>query len=120
MWQKRGDLVCHIELRKWADGMLIAPLSANTMAKISNGICDNLVTLVCRCWNMNRLKMMRENKILNKNLDWANIKLSNPLVVCPAMNSLMWDHPITIEQLDKLSGWGFTIVEPVEKVLMCG
>jgi len=44
-WKKRGDEVLHIELRKWADLLLIAPLSANTMAKISNGICDNL--LVC-------------------------------------------------------------------------
>ena len=42
-WKKRGDEVLHIELRKWADLMLIAPLSANTMAKITNGICDNLL-----------------------------------------------------------------------------
>ncbi|KAJ3335512.1 hypothetical protein HDU91_002165, partial [Kappamyces sp. JEL0680] len=40
----RGDPVLHIELRKWADVMLVAPLSANTLAKMATGICDNLVT----------------------------------------------------------------------------
>ena len=41
-WKKIGDKVLHIELRKWAKILLICPLSANTMAKITNGICDNL------------------------------------------------------------------------------
>lgn len=43
MWKKIGDPVLHIELRNWADVILIAPLDANTVAKISNGICDNLL-----------------------------------------------------------------------------
>lgn len=43
MWKKIGDPVLHIELRNWADVILIAPLDANTMAKISNGMCDNLL-----------------------------------------------------------------------------
>lgn len=42
-WKKRGDQILHIELRKWADILLIAPLSANTLAKLSNGLCDNLL-----------------------------------------------------------------------------
>lgn len=42
-WQLRDDPVLHIELRKWADMMLVAPLSANTLAKLSNGISDNLL-----------------------------------------------------------------------------
>jgi phosphopantothenoylcysteine decarboxylase len=52
--------VLHIELRKWADALVIAPLSANTLAKIVSGICDNLLTLICRCWDM-RIKQA-ENK----------------------------------------------------------
>ena len=40
---KENKLVLHIELRKWADIILLAPLSANTLAKITNGICDNLL-----------------------------------------------------------------------------
>ena len=42
-WRTRGDPVLHIELRKWAELLLIAPLSANTLAKLSNGLCDNLL-----------------------------------------------------------------------------
>lgn len=52
LWKKRGDPVLHIELRKWADFLLVAPLSANSLAKISNGLCDNLLTLVCRAWEI--------------------------------------------------------------------
>lgn len=44
-WHKKGDPVLHIDLRKWADICLIAPLSANTLAKISNGLCDNLLVI---------------------------------------------------------------------------
>ena len=45
-WQSNyriGDPILHIELRRWADIVLIAPCSANTLAKIANGVCDNLV-----------------------------------------------------------------------------
>ena len=49
-WKKRGDIVLHIKIRELADMMVIAPLSANTMAKLCNGICDNLITNVFRCW----------------------------------------------------------------------
>ena len=42
-WSKKGDPVLHIELRKWADVFLIAPLSANTLAKLATGLCDNLL-----------------------------------------------------------------------------
>lgn len=45
-WKKKGDPILHIELRKWADIFLIAPLSANTMGKISNGLCDNLLVII--------------------------------------------------------------------------
>lgn len=41
----------HIELRKWADLLLIAPLSANSLAKIANGMADNLLTSVVRAWD---------------------------------------------------------------------
>ena len=42
-WKKIGDPVEHIDLRKWADIMLIAPLDANTLAKMANGLSDNLL-----------------------------------------------------------------------------
>lgn len=43
MWTKRCDPVLHIELRRWADLFVIAPLDANTLGKIASGICDNLL-----------------------------------------------------------------------------
>lgn len=42
-WKQKGNTVLHIELRKWADIFVIAPLSANTLAKLTNGLCDNLL-----------------------------------------------------------------------------
>lgn len=44
----------HIELRRWADALLIAPLSANTLAKIAGGLCDNLLTCVIRAWDFEK------------------------------------------------------------------
>lgn len=43
LWKGRLDPVLHIELRRWADLMVVAPLDANTLAKVANGICDNLL-----------------------------------------------------------------------------
>uniref|UniRef100_A0A8D2ITH2 Phosphopantothenoylcysteine decarboxylase n=1 Tax=Varanus komodoensis TaxID=61221 RepID=A0A8D2ITH2_VARKO len=47
MWKGRTDPVLHIDLRRWADLMLVAPLDANTLAKIASGLCDNLL-VSCR------------------------------------------------------------------------
>ena len=105
MWRKRGDPVLHIELRKWAEIYLVAPLSANTLAKFNAGICDNLLSLVFRCWDM------------KKNSEGTLIK---PIILCPAMNNLMYDHPFTSEHLDRMRKLGCTIVDSIEKLLMCG
>jgi phosphopantothenoylcysteine decarboxylase len=48
MWKRRSDPVLHIDLRRWADLMLVAPLDANTLGKVASGICDNL--LVSDSW----------------------------------------------------------------------
>lgn len=93
----KDKIVLHIELVKNKDVLVIAPLSANTLAKIAHGICDNLVTCVARAWDFNK-----------------------PFIVAPAMNTNMWNHPITKEHLDKISSWGVKIVPPVEKTLFCG
>lgn len=47
-WSRMGDPVLHIELRRWADVVVFAPLGANALAKLANGLCDNLVTCVAR------------------------------------------------------------------------
>lgn len=48
LWTQRSDPVLHIELRRWADLLIIAPLDANTLGKIASGICDNLLVRICR------------------------------------------------------------------------
>jgi phosphopantothenoylcysteine decarboxylase len=77
---ERGDPVLHIELRRWADLYLIAPLDANTLAKLANGLADNCLTCVWRAWDRAR-----------------------PLVLAPAMNTLMWEHPFTARHLRQLA-----------------
>jgi phosphopantothenoylcysteine decarboxylase len=77
---QRGDSVQHIELRKWADIFAIAPLDANTLAKLAVGLCDNCLTCVWRAWDT-----------------------AKPVVLAPAMNTLMWQHPFTRRHLRSLA-----------------
>ncbi|XP_063301946.1 phosphopantothenoylcysteine decarboxylase isoform X2 [Pelobates fuscus] len=97
MWKERSDPVLHIELRRWANLMLIAPLDANTLGKIASGICDNLLTCVVRAWD-----------------------LKNPLLFCPAMNTAMWNHPITEQQIAQLRSFGYKEIPCIAKKLVCG
>lgn len=92
-----GDPVVHIELRKWASCLVIAPLSANTLAKMEHGICDNLLTSVFRAW------------------DWTR-----PIFLAPAMNTVMWENDLTQRHLQSFRSKGCLVVDPVAKVLACG
>lgn len=96
-WTDRGDPVLHIELRKWADICVVAPLSANTLAKLAMGMADNLLTSTLRAWDF-----------------------SKPICVAPAMNTCMWDHPVTRPQVELVESWGYTVIPPVVKTLVCG
>jgi len=119
-YKTRGDPVLHIELAKWADLFLIAPLSANTMAKISNGICDNLLTCVARAWRFgekNRFELGVESEL--EGFDLGDIgKIS--FVVAPAMNSFMYTHPLTEVQIKILASFSICVLPVVEKTLICG
>jgi phosphopantothenoylcysteine decarboxylase len=114
---QRDDPVLHIELRRWADLFVIAPLDANTLAKLANGLADNCLTCVWRAWDPSR-----------------------PVVLAPAMNTMMWEHPLTLRHLRQLAageppghldletllGWinehcrNLHIVPPQSKLLACG
>ncbi|CAK1580606.1 unnamed protein product [Parnassius mnemosyne] len=96
-WKQRGDPVIHIELGKWADMLIIAPLDANTLAKMAQGLCDNLLTCTTRAWDINK-----------------------PLLFCPAMNTRMWEHPITLKHIQILKEWGHEEIPPINKQLICG
>ncbi len=108
-----SDPVLHIQLRDWADIAIIAPLSAHTLAKIANGLCDDTLTCVMRAWNFGHTPSRR----------------TKPLVLAPAMNTGMWDHPLTQLQLKEIQGFCnvdhgreclVKIVEPQVKTLACG
>lgn len=113
-WSKpwvRGDKILHIELRRWAHVLLIAPLSANSLAKMVNGISDGLLMSVIRAWDTTGIVDQRRKRI----------------VVAPAMNTAMWHHPITKKQIKVLEqDWGtgdegwVTVLRPTEKELACG
>jgi len=92
---KTGEWNNHVELGLWADILLIAPASANTIAKMANGLCDNLLLatyLSARC----------------------------PVYVCPAMDLDMLVHPSTLANLDKLRQYGNQIIESGEGELASG
>jgi phosphopantothenoylcysteine decarboxylase / phosphopantothenate---cysteine ligase len=78
----------HVMLGRWADIMLIAPLSCNSMAKLATGLCDNLLTAVY-------------------------LSATCPVVVAPAMDEDMWHHPSTKNNLDRLKAYGNHVI-PVE------
>ena len=95
-WEK-NDPVLHIDLRDRSGILVVAPCSANTLAKLANGITDNLLTSVARAWDMTRLK-----------------------IVAPAMNTHMYEHPATQEHIEKLQKWGWIVIPPQSKMLACG
>lgn len=85
----------HISLADEADIFIIAPASANTISKLANGICDNLLTSVACAFN-------------------------GPIVIAPAMNCNMWENKVIQENLNKLEKLGYYILPPEEGFLACG
>ena len=84
----------HIALTE-ADIFVIAPASANTISKLANGICDNLLLSTACAFN-------------------------RPILIAPAMNTNMWNNPFVQENLSKLSNNGYHILEPASGFLACG
>ena len=86
---QEGNWENHVMLGRWADVMLIAPLSCNTLAKMAGGNCDNLLMA-------------------------TYLSATCPVAIAPAMDEDMWHHPSTTANIEKLAAWGTTII-PVEK-----
>lgn len=114
----RGAPILHVELRRWAHILLVTPLSANTMAKMTMGMADNLLLSVMRAWDTTGL------------VD-GSFKPQKPMIfLAPSMNTAMLHQPITQKQLSILQDeWGHSeanpdgwvvVLPPVEKTLACG
>ena len=85
----------HISLSRWADVILVAPATANTISKLSTGSSDDLASAV----------------ILASNKD---------IFLTPAMNVRMWEHPSTKQNLNKLKSYGYKIIGPEVGDMACG
>ncbi len=95
-WNKsNGEWTNHVALGGWADVFLIAPLTANTLAKLANGYCDNLLTA-------------------------TYLSSKTQVIVAPAMDLDMYQHATTHENLSKLSAQGVIVLPPEDGFLASG
>lgn len=85
----------HLDLVQWADVFIISPLDANTLGKISSGICDNLLTCIARSWD-----------------------LQKPLLFCPEMNTRQFLHPITNRQIEEIKNFGYYELPSISETLV--
>jgi phosphopantothenoylcysteine decarboxylase len=113
-----GDPVLHIELRNWADVLLVAPMSAHTLAKLASGMCDDTLSCVARAW-------WTTTASGSSAAARSTMSTNKPMIVAPAMNTGMWQHPVTEQQLQTLRSFApnpnlVTIVMPQVKTLACG
>lgn len=97
MKEPASNKVNHIEIAKQTDLFLVAPASANTIAKLANGFADNMITSTALA-----------------------LPITAKKVLAPAMNTKMYENPITQENLSKLEKYGWQIIQPRETVLACG
>lgn len=96
MWEEPKTWnVEHIALASWADLFLVAPVTANVIGKIANGIADDMLTTTI-------------------------MATKAPIILAPAMNTNMYLNPVTQQNLLKLSGLGYSIIEPATGLLACG
>ena len=85
----------HIELARWADIIVVAPATANFIARLANGLADDLLSTLCLATNA-------------------------PLLVAPAMNRQMWRNPATQENISRLQARGVTLLGPASGAQACG
>lgn len=94
--EKAGSPMAHITLARDADCIMIAPATANTIARLAHGLADDLLATSV---------LAAENK---------------PVLICPAMNSKMYTHKATQDNLNRLRQLGYTVIDPDAGLLACG
>ena len=88
----------HISLPEWADAMIVAPATANVVAKMASGIADDALTTTI-----------------------ASCVARKPMVIAPAMNDKMWENPATQQAVTTIRQWAnVRVLEPAEGLLACG
>lgn len=92
-----GRLMDHINLIKWADLVLLAPATANTINRLSQGLADDLIGALFLAH------------------DW-----SKPYLLAPAMNTKMYAHPATQSSMNQLKEWGVNVLPTADGYLACG
>jgi len=93
-----ASAVEHIDWAKWADRAVVAPCTANTLAKLAVGLADDALSTV-----------------------FMALPAGVPTTICPAMNTAMWEHPVVQRNLRWLDDLGrYRIVAPTSKRLACG
>lgn len=90
-----GYHVAHIAMAQEADVVMIAPASANIIAKLANGIADDM-------------------------LSTTMLAVTAPVMIVPAMNTKMYEHPATQANLEKLRAYGYRVIDPASGYLACG
>lgn len=93
--EKNPRVIAHIDLADWPDLVIVAPATANTIAKLAGGIADNMITTTL-------------------------LATRAPVWVAPAMNVHMYDHPAVKKNLSVLAEYGYQFIEPGEGFLACG
>ncbi|MCB1275959.1 flavoprotein [Prosthecobacter sp.] len=93
--EKEGWQPGHIQLADEADLLLIAPATANILASMANGFANDALTAIA-------------------------LATRAPILIAPAMNGKMWQHPATQKNVETLRGFGTQFVEPAEGMLACG
>lgn len=93
--EKNSAVIAHIDLADWADLIILAPATANSIGKLANGIADNMITTTL-------------------------LAATAPVWIAPAMNVHMYDHPAVIRNIDRLAKDGYSFIEPSEGYLACG
>ncbi|MEH7106821.1 bifunctional phosphopantothenoylcysteine decarboxylase/phosphopantothenate--cysteine ligase CoaBC [Bacillus sp. JJ1764] len=93
--EKNPQVIAHINLADWADLILLAPATANSIGKLANGIADNMVSTTL-------------------------LAATAPVWIAPAMNVHMYEHPAVKRNLSILADYGYRFIEPSEGYLACG
>ena len=96
LWESQEYKIGHVNLTDWADIVVVAPATANSIGKAANGICDDLLsTVLCTCWE-------------------------KPTLFAPAMNDRMWANPMVQKNVKTLASMGMELTGPRHGRLACG